>query len=47
MKKCDSCKCVDHEMHGHHDLEKETHDEHWDKECELHPEHPGCKSYED
>ena len=30
-----------------HDLTDETHDEYWDKECSLHPEHPGCKAYED
>jgi len=30
-----------------HDLLEETHDEYWEKECMLHPDHPGCKNYED
>ena len=30
-----------------HDLIEETHDEYWEKECKLHPDHPGCKNYED
>ena len=30
-----------------HDLIEEDHEEFWDKECALHPEHPGCKDYEE
>lgn len=30
-----------------HDLTEETHEEFWEKECALHPEHPGCREYED
>ena len=30
----------------HHDLEKETHDEFWDKECVYQPDRPECRVYE-